>query len=144
MKTIIPSEATAKLSLRLVPGQDPETTLNQVITHLKKHAHPDLEIDVPEFAIGGPALKLAADSPLAEKAESVLRDVTGQEPVYLWEGASIPILTLLSEVSGSDPLLSGFGCDAGNAHAPNESFSLEQFKNGFLYIGMMLTSLADS
>jgi acetylornithine deacetylase/succinyl-diaminopimelate desuccinylase-like protein len=140
MKTIIPGTAQAKLSMRMVPGQDPEKTLKQVVEHLRKHAHPDLVVDIPEYAIGGPALKLEADSELAQKAAVVLQQVTEMEPVYLWEGASIPILTLLAEVSGSEPLLSGFGCDEGNAHAPNESFSLEQFRTGFLYIGNLLTS----
>jgi acetylornithine deacetylase/succinyl-diaminopimelate desuccinylase-like protein len=61
--------------------------------------------------------------------------------VFLWEGASIPVLTSLARVSGADPVLAGFGREEDNVHAPNESFSIEQFRLGYLYVAAMLTAL---
>ena len=139
MKTIIPSKAVLKLSSRLVAGQDPERSLEQIVEHLQSQAHPDLTLTIAETGIGGAALRLNADSPLAGRAEQVLREISDQDPVFLWEGASIPILTLLAEISGSEPLLAGFGSDEGNAHAPDESFSEEQFRKGYLYASLLLS-----
>jgi acetylornithine deacetylase/succinyl-diaminopimelate desuccinylase-like protein len=58
---------------------------------------------------------------------------------FLWEGASIPILSHLPAIAGAPALLVGFGGEADNIHAPNESYSIEQFKAGFLYTGMFLS-----
>jgi acetylornithine deacetylase/succinyl-diaminopimelate desuccinylase-like protein len=58
-----------------------------------------------------------------------------------WFGASIPIIAELAKVSGAEPLLVGFGLEEDNIHAPNESFSLEQFRKGFLFSARILSSL---
>jgi acetylornithine deacetylase/succinyl-diaminopimelate desuccinylase-like protein len=58
----------------------------------------------------------------------------------MWEGASIPIVARLAEVAGAEPLLVGFGLEEDNIHAPNESFSLEQFYRGFSYVVGFLSS----
>ena len=61
--------------------------------------------------------------------------------MFLWEGASIPVVSDLARVSGAEPLLVGFGSPQDRVHAPNESFSLEQFRRGFLYVALMLSAL---
>ena len=144
MKTIVPASAQAKLSARLVAGQDPAACMEMIKRHLSKTAHRDIRVSFPEEGVGGPALSLNSQSPYVGLTQSVLKEVTDRDAILLWEGASIPILTLLAEVSGAEPLLSGFGSDAGNAHAPNESFSLEQFRHGFLYICGLLSRLTTS
>lgn len=140
-KTIIPSEAIAKLSARVVGGQDPEKILELIIDHLKSHAPKALTLEISEQGVGGPALLLSSKSEVVKRATDVLKGLFTVPVVYLWEGASIPIVSLFVKVSGAEPLLVGFGLDEDNIHAPNESFSIEQWKQGFLYASMFLAGL---
>ena len=141
MKTIIPAEAMAKLSVRLVAGQDPAACLRNLCQHLKRHVPRGLVLELSEASVGGPALRVNPRSALVGQARDVLREITGQEVAFLWEGASIPILAWLSEASGAEPLLVGFGHEDDRIHAPNESFSIDQFRRGFLYAGLVLSRL---
>lgn len=141
MKTIIPAKAIAKLTARLVPDQDPESCLSAIIEHCREHAQEDLHLEIPEKGIGGPGFRLNPDSPLAAKAKQVLDTLTNLETAFLWEGASIPIIADLARVSGAEPLLAGFGSEQDRAHAPNESFSLHQFRLGYLYVGLLLGNM---
>ena len=143
VKTIIPSSAGAKLTARLVAGQDPETALNAIIQHLTEQVPDGLTLTITERGIGGPGFRLDPNSSLLHRAKTVLDGLSEQETVFLWEGASIPIVSGLSTASGAEPLLVGFGCEADNIHAPNESFSLAQFKKGFLYVTGMLLALGE-
>ncbi len=139
-KTIIPARAFAKLSARLAAGQDPARALAAIETHLRKQAPPGLRVSVTEASIGGPALRLDSESPLAGHAAAVLRDVCGCEPEFRWDGASIPVLSMLSRVAGgAQPLLVGFGREDDQVHAPNESFALDRFRLGYLFITSLLS-----
>jgi acetylornithine deacetylase/succinyl-diaminopimelate desuccinylase-like protein len=138
-KTIIPAQAFAKLSVRLAGGQDPARVIAVLESHFKKHQPAGLRVTMSDATIGGPALRLDADSPVAARAAAVLREVCGREPAFHWEGASIPVLTLLAEVAGgARPLLTGFGMEEDHVHAPNESFPLERFRLGYLYMVRLL------
>ncbi len=140
-KTIIPASALAKITCRLVYGQDPERTMERLKSHLRSHLPKGCELVVSEEHLGGGALRLTSKSKLMELARTTLKDVCGRDPIFRWFGASIPIIAALAEVSGAEPLLVGFGLEEDNIHAPNESFALEQFKRGFLYAGLMLSRL---
>lgn len=140
-KTIIPSWASAKLSIRLCSGQDPEKTATRVIEHLQKRTPASLKFEVVDKFPGGGALLLSSKSKPIALAKQVLEEVTGKPPIFMWEGASIPLIKRLSEVSGATPVLVGFGLDEDNIHAPNESFSMEQFRKGFLFAGRFLTDV---
>ncbi|MDD4871078.1 MAG: dipeptidase [Kiritimatiellae bacterium] len=140
-KTIIPSRAIAKITSRLVPGQDPALCLETIIRHLEKYTPAGLNFSVTEKSIGGPGFRLNLDSPLVKKAGKVLKNTFGKEPMFMWEGASIPIVAELARISGAEPLLIGFGLDDDKIHAPNESFSIEQFRMGYLYSVSMLSEL---
>lgn len=140
-KTIIPAMAAARITARLVSGQDPEFCLNAIINHLEKHTADGLRFEVTEKGVGGAALRLDPDSSLVTKAKKVLDQLGDRETAFLWEGASIPVVSELSRVSGAEPLLAGFGREEDRAHAPNESFSLNQFKRGYLYAALMLCAL---
>ena len=74
-------------------------------------------------------------------AEVSFEEIAFSPTAFLWEGASIPVVSELARLSGAEPLLAGFGREEDNIHAPNESFSLEQFRLGFLYVARMLTAL---
>jgi acetylornithine deacetylase/succinyl-diaminopimelate desuccinylase-like protein len=141
IKTIIPSHAVVKITARLVPGQDPEQCLAAIVAHLKNKTPSDLHITIEEKGCAGPGFRLDPKSPLVNKAWRVLDQLGEKKPVFFWEGASIPIVEKLSRVSGAEPLLVGFGMEQDNAHAPNESFSIDQFKLGYLYTGLMLATL---
>ncbi len=139
-KTVIPARAMAKLSARLVAGQDPVRALAALEAHLRAQAPAGLRVVVSEATVGGPALRLDADSPLVASAAAVLLEVCGREPVFHWEGASIPVLSLLARVAGgAPPLLVGFGREEDQVHAPNESFALDRFRLGYLFITKLLS-----
>ena len=140
-KTIIPSTAIAKLTARVVPDQDPEFCLKAIIAHLEKHAPEGLRLEITEQGVGGAGLRLDPDSPIVAQATEVLDQLTDLKTAFLWEGASIPVIPDLAEAAGAQPLLVGFGKEEDRVHAVDESFSLEQFRLGYLYVAGMLTSL---
>jgi acetylornithine deacetylase/succinyl-diaminopimelate desuccinylase-like protein len=140
-KTIIPARAEMKLSARLVPGQHPDRMLELIIAHLRRNTPPGMRLDIPEQGAGGPALRVPLAAPGVRLAREVLAELSDQPTAFLWEGASVPILSHLPVIAGAPPLLVGFGMETDNIHAPNESYSIEQFKLGFLYTGMLLGRL---
>ncbi|NLF23542.1 MAG: M20 family dipeptidase [Lentisphaerae bacterium] len=141
-KTIIPAGAVAKLSMRLVPGQSPEGVIRLVSEHLKRHTPPGLTLEIGEAQANGPGFRLPLDSPLVRLASGVLEQMAGEPPVFLWEGASVPIVSALQEQTGAAPLLVGFGLGEDRIHAPNESFSLTQFQLMMRFGGLFLAELA--
>jgi len=141
-KTIVPAQATLKLSARIVSGQDPAALVRAITTHLQAQTPPGLRMQITQAHIGGPGLRFSPDAPLLADVQQALNAVKpGQPIVHRWEGASIPIVARLAEVSGATPLLTGFGHEQDRIHAPNESFSLDQFRNGFLYTCLLLSQL---
>ena len=103
--------------------------------------HPSKTSDSANSGIGGPGFRLRPASPLVARAKAVLNQLSDLETAFLWEGASIPIVSALAEISGAEPLLVGFGGDDDLIHAPNESFSIEQFRQGYLYAGLLFAGL---
>jgi acetylornithine deacetylase/succinyl-diaminopimelate desuccinylase-like protein len=142
-KTIIPSWASAKFSCRLIAGQDPENVLSSVINFLKQHCPSELNFEVVHQHASGGALRVSSESPIIDIASKILNEITGTEPLYIWEGASIPLISDLHTAVNATPLLVGFGLEEDNIHAPNESFSLEQFRKGFIFCAKLLTHSYD-
>jgi len=142
-KTIIPATATLKISARLVPNQNPEVCLNALINHLQNNCPAGFRCEITEKAIGGGAVRLDAKTTLIEKARVVLNQLGTEPAALLWEGASIPVIPELIDATQAEPLLVGFGYEKDNIHAPNESFSIEQFRDGFCYVGLILQDLAE-
>jgi acetylornithine deacetylase/succinyl-diaminopimelate desuccinylase-like protein len=140
-KTVIPTHGFAKISMRLVAGQDPRTTLDKVVTHIKSLAPKGVRVETCDEKVGGPALQLSTHSSVIQKARESLTLAFDRDPIFLWEGASIPIIPLLSEVAGAEPVLVGFGLEEDRIHAPNESFSLRQFEAGFRYVTSFLSRI---
>lgn len=138
MKTVIGSKASAKLSARLVPGQNPAEVLEAIITHIKNNVPNGMTLTVTEKTIGGPGLRINPESAPIKHAQKALGTLSEKPVALLWEGASIPIVTDLAATSGATPLLVGFGHEDDHIHAPNESFSLKQFKSGYLYVATAL------
>jgi acetylornithine deacetylase/succinyl-diaminopimelate desuccinylase-like protein len=140
-KTIIPAHAVAKLSARLVPGQNPEASLAAIERHLAARAPRGLRLEFAERHLSGEGFRLNPESPVARHARDVLQQLFGMPPILLWEGASIPVVPALARAAGADPLLVGFSAPEDRIHAPNESFGLSQYKQGYLYVATWLASL---
>jgi acetylornithine deacetylase/succinyl-diaminopimelate desuccinylase-like protein len=132
-KTIIPSYGKAKFSMRLVAGQDPHRILANVVDFLKQAAPAGISVEIADDIVGGAAFQLPMESPVVRIAETAVQNAFGKPPVYVWEGASVPIIPLLAKASGAAPILVGFGLQEDNIHSPNESYSIAQFEGGFLY-----------
>jgi acetylornithine deacetylase/succinyl-diaminopimelate desuccinylase-like protein len=141
-KTIIPSSATVKISSRLVKGQDPAWCIDAIIEHLHQRAPQEMQFTVVSRDIGGPAISLSSKTELVAIARQVLDQVSDGKTIFIWEGASIPIVAELAHSVGAEPLLVGFGLEEDCIHAPNESFSLQQFEKGFLYSALLLRALS--
>lgn len=140
IKTVIPASAKAKISTRLVPCQDPKICVQLIIDHLKSHTPEGMKLTISDpMSIGG-ALRIGPDSEYVKKTASILEHITGKKIAYQWDGASIPIVADLANASGAVPLLVGFGSQEDNIHAPNESFALDRFKHGFMYVASLIMS----
>lgn len=126
-KTVIPSVAVAKLSTRLVPGQSPMLAFAAVKDHLMARVPQGMKLEIGEFTGGAPGFRLPMASPLFRLAESILAEMDRRGPVFQWDGASIPVVSTLAEVSGAAPLIVGWGQSEDRIHSPNESFSTVQF-----------------
>ena len=120
-KTVLPAAATAKISFRLVPDQDPEVIGDLLRAHVKRVAPPELSVEVVALA-GGRPWRADREGPFFEAARSALHHVFGVEPVLTGEGGSIPIVTELERIVGGHAVLMGFALPGANMHAPDEWF----------------------
>jgi acetylornithine deacetylase/succinyl-diaminopimelate desuccinylase-like protein len=126
-KTIIPAWAGAKITMRLVPNQNPQKVLKTARKHLEKHAPKGVRVTVEE-RFGAPAVVVDIDSPLARGARRALREGFGVEPVLTRQGGSIPIIATFVECLGVTPLLLGTYRPGEKAHSPNEQYHPEDFQ----------------
>ena len=140
-KTIIPSRATAKVSMRLVPDQDPEKIAAAFAAHVKATAPAGVEVEVENLHNAKPVL-VPRQSPMARAAMAALETGFGAEPVFIREGGSIPIVGTFQDCLKSPVLLLGFGLNTDNIHSPNEKFDLANFWNGARTSAMLLQEAA--
>ena len=126
-KTVIPCEAVAKVSMRLVPGQSPRGAFAAVRTHLDDRCPKGMKVSFEDVNPGTPAFRLPLASPVFRLASHVLSEMDGRGALFQWDGASIPVLSVLREASGAAPLVVGWGQAQDRIHSPNESYSVEQF-----------------
>ena len=128
-KTVLPSKASAKISMRLVPDQKPEKVSKLFEKHIKKIMPKSVTATVRNLHGGEPALT-PIDSPGVRTAVAALEKGFGKKPLYQREGGSIPIVVQFKKLLGIDSVLLGFGLPDENAHAPNEFIHLENFFGG--------------
>lgn len=129
-KTIVPHEAFAKLTARVVAGQDPAQSMRAVLTHLQSRCPAGCDLEVLSLSEGSPASTLAPGHPLVQAAEAVLVAATGIRPIHVRLGASVPITALFKEVLGIDTLMFGYNLPDEDVHAPNEFFRLQSLRDG--------------
>ncbi len=138
---MIPCRAIAKLSTRLVPGQNPRRTYDAICRHLEDHCPKGMKVEFSELTGDSPAFRLPLASPLFRLAEDVLREMDSRGAVFMWDGASIPVVAALREASGAAPLLVGWGQAEDRIHSPNESFSVVQFQKAKEWAKRILAAL---
>lgn len=129
-KTIIPSTATAKITCRLVPGQDPEKIQQLIENHINKVTPSGVTVTVKMEKLSAKAYKVEPDHPLIKKAAKAYTKAFGKETVYVRMGGSIPVVEWIQSIYHIPIVLLGFGTPEDRLHSPNESFPLDSFDKG--------------
>jgi acetylornithine deacetylase/succinyl-diaminopimelate desuccinylase-like protein len=142
-KTVIPGEAMAKVSFRLVGAQDPEKIRDSFRAFVRERLPADCKVAFANFGLA-PALQLSFDSPALTKARTVLAEEWGKKAVAVGAGGSIPIVADFKHVLGMDSLLVGFALDDDRVHSPNEKFDLKCFHKGIRSWARILDALSSS
>jgi succinyl-diaminopimelate desuccinylase len=130
-KTIVPSWARAKITVRLVPNQDPDRVMGRIRQHLEKLCPPTVRLEINSSHGAEPYL-VSPTGPQAQAALRALKLAFGCEPVLVREGGSIPIVNEFKKILHADALMVGLGLPDDNAHSPNEKFDLTCFAKGQL------------
>jgi acetylornithine deacetylase/succinyl-diaminopimelate desuccinylase-like protein len=128
-KTIIPAHAGAKISMRLVPNQNPEKIAQNFRDYVLKITPKGVSVEVIQINTGGWPAITPLDSREMRAAAAAYEAAWGTAPVYTREGGSIPIVATFQNELGAPVVLMGFGLDD-NVHAPNEHFRLDHFHKG--------------
>lgn len=140
-KTVLPAQAMAKFSFRLVPNQDPADIAKKVEAHLKKHAPAGVTVEVVAGHDGKPYYA-DPNSAFGKAGQAALEKAFGKKPVLIREGGSIPIIKDMQDILGADSLLLGLALPDCQIHAPNENFYIENFESGIKMSQVLLDELA--
>ncbi len=141
-KTIIPTQALAKISCRLVPGQDPMRVMDCVKLHLEKHCPANVTMEFIPGHVGEPYIS-DPHSFYGKAAQRALENVFGVAPVLVREGGSIPIVTELSRVLGKDALLVGMDLPDARIHSPNENMRVSIYEKGVEMVKSILRLMGE-
>lgn len=128
-KTVLPSRASAKISMRLVPNQDPDEITRLFTEYFRKLAPETVKVNVTPHHGGEPAM-VSTKSLAYQAAARAVEEAWGKAPIPTREGGSIPIVALFQKVLGLDALLMGFGLDEDAIHSPNESYGIFNYIKG--------------
>jgi acetylornithine deacetylase/succinyl-diaminopimelate desuccinylase-like protein len=142
-KTIVPSWASAKLTLRLVPDQKPGEILRLVKKHLKAICPPTVRMTLTDGHGGEPYL-VQPDGPLAQASLRAIAQGFGREALLMREGGSIPIVSAFKKHLGADTFLIGMALPDDNAHSPDEKFNLDAYAAGMRTSAFLWQELADA
>ena len=130
-KTVLPSKATAKISMRLVPNQNPQKIAKQFSAYIKKLAPKTVKVDIIDLH-GAFPIATSLDDKATRAAADALAKVFGKKTVFMREGGSIPIVVTFAKKLKAAPVLMGMGLNTENLHSPNEHFNLNHFHLGIL------------
>ncbi len=128
-KTVIPAHSMAKVSMRLVPDQDPAEVHRQLLAYLEQNAPKTVRWEVTSMA-GGAASISDPNLPATQALARALETEWGSHPVYKREGGSVPVVGDMQRILGADSVLTGFGLPDDNLHAPNEKLHLPTWYKG--------------
>ena len=143
-KTVLPSFAAAKVSMRLVPDQEPDELFPRFEAYVKRVAPPGVTVTVRDMHNARPFLT-EPDHPMLERARRALARAWAKPAAMIREGGSIPVMaTFQGTHPGTPAILMGFGLDDDNVHAPNEKFSLSSYFGGTRSVAYLYEELARS
>lgn len=141
-KTVIPAKASAKISCRLVPGQDPQKIGRLVADFIEKSAPKGIKAKVNVHSGGGCAVRSNPSSKVVQAFAKAFAEVFNTKVDFVLEGASIPIITELAKVSESEVALVGLALQDDMIHAPNEHFGLDRIQKGFTIVVKAIENLS--
>jgi acetylornithine deacetylase/succinyl-diaminopimelate desuccinylase-like protein len=130
-KTVLPSKATAKISMRLVPNQDPSKIAKQFTKHIQELTPKYVKVKVSNLHGGFPSMT-SLDSKASIAAAKAMEKAFGKRTVFIREGGSIPIVTVFAKKLKAPVVLMGLGLNTENLHSPNEHFDLNHFNLGIV------------
>ncbi|PYV92871.1 MAG: dipeptidase [Acidobacteria bacterium] len=139
-KTVIPARASAKVSMRLVPNQNPGDILKRFKAYVKKLTPRGIQTSVKVWS-KGPACVVGTDNKYIKAATEAMRDVFQKDTVFIRSGGSIPIVTDFQDVLKIPSVMMGFGLPDDNLHAPNEKFHIPNFYRGIEAICLFFEKL---
>jgi acetylornithine deacetylase/succinyl-diaminopimelate desuccinylase-like protein len=141
-KTVLPALAMAKMSMRLVPNQHPDTIARLFEEYLHKLAPKTVELKVTRMH-GGKPWMTSYDNPFVQAAGRAIERGFGRKPIFTREGGSIPVVSTFQEELGLPSVLFGVGLPDENAHAPNEKLDLGNFHNGIIASAFLYQEIAN-
>jgi acetylornithine deacetylase/succinyl-diaminopimelate desuccinylase-like protein len=139
-KTVIPAKAKAKVSMRLVPNQDPDDILKRYTNFVKKLTPKGIETKITVHS-KGPACVVSTDNKYIEAATEAMHDIFKKDTVFIRSGGSIPIVTDFQDVLKIPSVMMGFGVPDDNLNAPNEKFHIPNFYRGIESICLFFEKL---
>jgi acetylornithine deacetylase/succinyl-diaminopimelate desuccinylase-like protein len=128
-KTVIPAKASAKVSMRLVPNQNPDDVLKRYTKFIKKLTPKGIELNVKVHS-KGPACVVDTNNRFIQTATEALHEIFKKDTVFIRSGGSIPVVTDFQEALKLPSVMMGFGLPDDNLHAPNEKFHIPNFYRG--------------
>jgi acetylornithine deacetylase/succinyl-diaminopimelate desuccinylase-like protein len=141
-KTVIPSEAFAKVSFRLVDRQDPDAIRESFRTYVRAKLPADCKVAFTPHG-GSPGVRLPATIPALVRTRAALAEEWGRPCVAIGSGGSIPVAGDFKDVLGLDALMVGFALDDDRIHSPNEKYDLRSFHGGIRSWARILAALAE-
>jgi acetylornithine deacetylase/succinyl-diaminopimelate desuccinylase-like protein len=142
-KTVIPAEASAKISFRLVDGQEPDKIRKAFREYVSARLPGDCRVEFTDHS-SAPAIALDWNMKPLIAVKRALTDEWGKETLLIGSGASIPIVADFKRTLGLDTLMVGFGLDDDNIHSPNEKYDLKSFHKGIRSWARILAALAEA
>jgi acetylornithine deacetylase/succinyl-diaminopimelate desuccinylase-like protein len=143
VKTVLPNEANAKITCRLVVHQDPEKIIKCLADHVKKHTPRGVKATVKRNTFSSLPYLIPADHPGNITAAAVLTELYGKPPYHIRTGGSVPVCALFLQELGVYTVSFGFGLGDERYHAPDEFFRISSFERGQQAYGMLLNKLAE-
>jgi acetylornithine deacetylase/succinyl-diaminopimelate desuccinylase-like protein len=140
-KTIIPSKASAKVSIRLVPGQNPNKVFRQCTRYINKIAPKSIKLNI-SYIHGGPPSLTPLSSNAVKAASSAMEKAFGRKTLFVRDGGSIPVVNIFDKRLKTPIVLMGLGLSSENLHSPNEHFNLNHFRLGILSSAFFMNEFA--
>lgn len=138
---MLPGEAHAKITCRLVPDQNPTRIVALIAAHVEQHSPPGATVTVRSLDAGAKPYLIPADHPGNQAAKEVLTEMYSREPYHVRMGGTIPVCALFLDHLGTYTVVYAFGLHDERTHAPNEFFRISSFKRSQRAYGLLLKRL---